>query len=149
MSAAARKALLAASIFGLCDGMMSILGVVFTLRAHPALVPWSASIGGVGAGLSMAVGQYLSEDTDDGIAACAVLGLATAVGSVLPALPYLGLRGAVAVWATGAICLGLACVVAALRANGSARRGALALGLLGGVFGVTLGCALAVPGGAP
>lgn len=148
MSAPARKALLAASIFGLCDGMLSILGVVFSLRAHPELVPWSAAVGGIGAGLSMALGQYLSDDNDDGVPACLMLGGATTVGTVLPALPYLGLRGASAMWATGAICLVLACVVATLRAGGDRRRGFLALGLLGGVFGVTLACALAAPGGA-
>lgn len=148
MTASARGALLAASVFGLCDGMMSILGVVFSLRAHPGLVPRAAAVGAVGAGLSMAVGQYLADDNDDGIPACLVLGLATAAGSVLPALPYLALRGAAAVWSTGGICLVLACVVAVLRGRGRAGRGALALGLLGGVFGVTLACALAAPGGA-
>lgn len=148
MSTAGRKALIAASIFGLCDGMMSILGVIFTLRSHPALVPWSAAIGGVGAGLSMAVGQYVSADNDDGVPACLMLGLATSVGSVLPALPYLGLRGAPAIWSTGGICLVLVCVVAALRAGGRWRGGALVFGLLAGVFGVTLGCALAAPAGA-
>lgn len=147
MTVSARRALLAASIFGLCDGMMSILGVVFSLRAQSSLVPRAAAVGGVGAGLSMAVGQYLAQDNDNGVAASAALGLATAVGSVLPALPYLGLRGAGAIWSTGGICLVLACVVAVLRADGAVGRGALALGLLAGVFGVTLACALVAPGG--
>lgn len=148
MSADPRKALIAASIFGLCDGMLSILGVVFTLRSHPGLVPWSATIGGIGAGLSMAVGQYLSEDNDSSIGADLTLGLATTVGTVLPALPYLALHGAAAILATGAICLALACVVSGLRAGGKPRRGARALALLAGVFGVTLVCALAAPAGA-
>jgi VIT1/CCC1 family predicted Fe2+/Mn2+ transporter len=148
VSGTGRKALTAASIFGLCDGLMSILGVIFTLRAHPALVPWSAAIGGIGAGLSMAVGQYVSTDNDDGAPACLTLGLATSVGSVLPALPYLALHGAAAIWSTGAICFVLVCVVAVLRTGGRARRGVLVFGLLSGVFGVTLGCALAAPAGA-
>lgn len=146
-SPAARRALYAASIFGICDGMMSILGVVLALRSHPELVPWAAAVGGIGAGLSMAVGQYLAEDTDDSIPACAVLGAATLAGSVLPALPFLVVRGPAAVWATGEVCTLLAAVVALLRGHGSLRRGLLALGLLGVVFTVTLLCALAAPGG--
>lgn len=141
-----RAALLAASIFGLCDGMMSILGVVLDLRTHPELIPWAATVGAVSAGLSMAVGQFLS-DNEDGAAASLMLGAATAAGSILPALPYLLLRGAAAIGATGAICLALALVVARLRANGSARRALLALGLLAAVFAVTFGSALLAPTG--
>lgn len=143
----ARNALLGACIFGVCDGMLSILGVVFAARSQPGLVPWLATVGGIGAGLSMAAGQYLSEDNDDTIPASLVLGLATLVGSVLPSLPYLGLRGAMAIYATGGICAVLAVLVALLRANGSRRRALLALGLLAAVFAVTLGCALLAPVG--
>lgn len=143
----ARKALLAASIFGLSDGLMSILGVVLGLRAHPELVVWASLVAAVSSGASMGVGQYLPEETDDGVTACAVLGLATATGTLLPALPYLWLRGGAAFAVTGGICALLAVTVASMRANGSARRWWLAVGLLAGVFALTWACALAVPTG--
>lgn len=147
MTARVRRALTAAAIFGLCDGEMSILGVVLDLRTHPELVPWAATVGAVSAGASMAVGQYVAEDNDNGVAACTVLGMATAVGSVLPALPFLALRGSLAVVGTALVCLVLAGVVARLRSRGSMLRALVVLALLAAVFGVTLACALLAPTG--
>lgn len=147
MSRRVRRALTAAAIFGLCDGEMSILGVVLDLRTHPELVPWAATVGAVSAGASMAVGQYVSDDNSDGAPACLVLGMATAIGSVLPAIPFLAARGSLAIGGTALVCLALAGVVAWLRSHGSAKRALLVLGLLAAVFAVTLTCALAAPTG--
>lgn len=147
MTVRARRALFAASVFGICDGMTSILGVVVAARSHPEFVPWFATVGGIGAGLSMAVGQYVSEDNDDSVPADLTLGAATFVGSVLPSLPYLLLHGAPALALTAAICLALAILVGVLRAGGSLGRGVLVVGLLALVLAVTLGCALLAPTG--
>lgn len=142
-----RRVLVHAAIFGLSDGLMSILGVVLDLRAHPDLVVWASVVAAVSAGASMAVGQYLSEDTDDGVPACVMLGAATAAGTVLPSLPYLWLRGGGAFAATGGICAALVLLVAAMRAHRQWRRFLLAVLLLAAVFGLTWACALAVPTG--
>lgn len=136
-----------AAIFGLSDGLMSILGVVLGLRAHPELVVWASAVAAVSAGASMGVGQYLPEENNDSIGACVTLGAATAAGTILPSLPYLWLRGTAAFAATGGICAVLAVAVASMRAHGSRRRWWLAVGLLAAVFALTWACALAVPAG--
>ena len=147
MTPDARRALLAMAVFGLCDGMLSIVGCILTARSQPHLVPWLATVGGIGAGLSMSLGRYLAEDNDDPIATHAMLGVATLVGTVLPSLPYLALHGTSAISVTGAVCLALSSVVAKLRSGGSWKRALFVLGLFAAVFAVTLVCALLAPTG--
>ncbi len=148
MTGTPRKALLAASIFGICDGMMSILGVALDLRGHPEVVLRAALLGAVSAGLSMAVAQHLSEDNDSTLPAAIAIGISTAAGTALPALPCALLHGAAAIGGTGAVCGLLAVAVALLRGHGDARRILLALVLLASVFAVTVACTLLTPGGA-
>jgi hypothetical protein len=78
------------AIFGSFDGMTSTLGVVAGLLAARATGPkiLAGAIGiAVAATVGMAAGQYLSDGTRN-LRRASVMGLATLVGSVLPALPF-------------------------------------------------------------
>lgn len=146
-AAAARRALVAAAIFGVSDGMVSNLGVDFGLRAHPGLVVVVALLNALAGGLSMAGGRWASEDNNDGIVACLMLGLATSIGTVLPASPFLWLHGAAAIGATDGVCVAMILAVAAVRGAADRRRGVLVFVLLSLVVVITLVCALAAPTG--
>jgi VIT1/CCC1 family predicted Fe2+/Mn2+ transporter len=128
---------------------MSILGVVFYLGDHAGLIVPAAAIGGLGASLSMAAGEWLS-DSENGFGASAVMGLATGVGSVIPAAPYAFWHGAAAFAVSAALCVMLAVAVGLMRTTPASRgrRVAVTLGVLGVVYGATLACALATRGGA-
>src|ERR1035441_5229328 len=77
---------------GWADATMSIPGVVFYASGHGGLVIPLALSGGVSAACSMAGGEWLS-DSDNGLGASAAMGMATLIGSVLPAAPYAFLSG--------------------------------------------------------
>lgn len=143
-----RAEVMAPIVFGLSDGMMSLLGVILYLLGHQSLIVPAAIMGGVSSGVSMAAGSWLS-DSDDGLGASLLMGAATGVGSVLPALPYLVARGAVALVAAAIICLLIAVLVSWLRQDRGTRTALLeTVGVLSAVVAVVLLCGLAVPGGA-
>ena len=141
-----RRELAPQIIFGLSDGAMSILGVVFYATGHAGLVLPIAVSGGLSAAVSMAGGQWLS-DSDTGRGATAAMGLATLTGSVLPAIPYAFLAGPAA--AAVSICtlavVGLA--VARLRPH---RRHPFieTFAVLAVVLAASIACSLLLPGGA-
>jgi VIT1/CCC1 family predicted Fe2+/Mn2+ transporter len=132
------------AVFGASDGMMSILGVVFYLGAHAGLILPAAAIGGVSSALSMAAGEWLST-SDNGLGASLVMGGATGVGAVVPALPYAFAHGAAAFALSAAACVALTVVVGLLRTSPAQRgkRVGVTVGVLAVVYGVTLGCAVA------
>src|SRR5208283_1327052 len=79
------------AIFGSFDGMTSTLGVVAGLLATHATAPkiLAAAIGiAVAATVGMGAGQYLS-DASHNVRKAVVMAVATLVGSVLPALPFI------------------------------------------------------------
>ena len=120
MSAAKRAALLGPAIFGAFDGANTIIGVVRAVP--PGAVMHTALLGAVSAGVSMAAGAFLSQrgkDGSPGVVAALVLGVATAVGTILPALPYTMLAGW---WAL----LGVGVVLAVVGAGISVARTRLA-----------------------
>jgi VIT1/CCC1 family predicted Fe2+/Mn2+ transporter len=144
-AATKRKGVTRAVIFGLADGAMSILGVVFYLSGHSGLVFPAALSGGLSAAASMAGGEWLSE-SDHGLAASAAMGAATLTGSVLPAIPYAFLSG----WRAPAVSvltlMAVAAVVARLRTHRTHPYLETAL-VLGVVLTVAVTCGLLVPGG--
>jgi VIT1/CCC1 family predicted Fe2+/Mn2+ transporter len=78
------------AIFGSFDGMTSTLGVVAGLLATKATASHilAGAIGiAVAATIGMGAGQYLSDDQRN-IRKAVVMAVATLVGSVLPALPF-------------------------------------------------------------
>ncbi|HUA44498.1 MAG TPA: VIT1/CCC1 transporter family protein [Solirubrobacteraceae bacterium] len=79
------------AIFGSFDGMTSTLGVVAGLLATNATAPkiLAAAIGiAVAATVGMGAGQYLS-DGDRNMRKAVVMAMATLIGSVLPAIPFI------------------------------------------------------------
>lgn len=103
-----RAALVAPSVFGAFDGVVTMLGAVFGLAAHPhALVTASVGLAAAGA-VSMAGGQFLS-DNEHGLASSAAIGVATGAGTLTPALPYMFTGG----FPAGVVCAAL-CVAVGL-----------------------------------
>ena len=95
------------AIFGSFDGMTSTLGVVAGLLATRATAPHivAGAIGiAVAATVGMGAGQYLSDDQRN-VRKELVMAVATMVGSVLPALPFIFGSSLVYILASGAITL--------------------------------------------
>lgn len=82
-----RVALLRPAVFGTFDGVTAVLGILLSLHGHPGWVLPSALGLAVAEGVGMAAGEWLS-DSGSGFAASGVIGAATALGSLLPAVPF-------------------------------------------------------------
>ena len=80
------------TIFGLADGMMSLLGVILYLLGHQDLIFLTAVSGAITSALSMGGSEFMS-DSDNGFSASAIMGAATGIGAILPALPFAFMRG--------------------------------------------------------
>lgn len=138
------------AIFGLADGCMSLLGVILYLLHKQDLIFPAALMGGISAAVSMAGGEWMS-DSENGPFPSLVMGLATGLGGILPAIPFAFAKGAVAL--TGMIAISVVIgvvVVGVLRSQSSETHGlAFQLGvtflMLAGIFGIVLACALVVP----
>ncbi len=145
--AASRRRLARPAVFGLADGMMSLLGVVLFLLGHQSLIFPAALSGGISSALSMAGGEWLS-DSENGLGASLVMGLATGLGAILPAVPYAVLTGPAAVASSVAVCILVGVAVSALRPMRSLPMAlAETFAVLAVIFGVVLACGLFLPGG--
>jgi VIT1/CCC1 family predicted Fe2+/Mn2+ transporter len=133
---------------GLADGMMSPLGVLLYLLGHQSLIFPTALFGALSAMVSMAGSEFLST-SETGLGGSLMMGAATAVGGVLPALPFAVTTGPAAIAESVVICVLIGFVVACLR---PARNLVVALAqtyaVLGGIFAVVLVVAVIYPGGA-
>ena len=136
------------AIFGLSDGMMSLLGVVLFLLGHQGLIFPAALCGGISSALSMAGGEWLS-DSKNGLGASCVMGAATGRGAILPAVPYALGAGPLAVAESVVICCLIGVVVASMRPHrGFGMAVVETFGVLLAIFVVVLVVGLALPGGA-
>ena len=138
-------ALLSPAIFGSFDGATSVVGVLLTLTGHPEqITPTSLGLAAAG-GVGMAAGSWLSADTDAGPVEAAVIGGATAVGTMLPALPYLALTGGAAILTSAVILVLLGAGITAVRARDRSplRAAAETYGVLIAVCAAVALCALA------
>jgi VIT1/CCC1 family predicted Fe2+/Mn2+ transporter len=152
MTASARPAplgrLARPAVFGLADGLMSMLGVVLYLSGHANLVFPAALSGGISSALSMAGSEWLS-DSDNGLGASLVMGSATGLGAIAPAIPYAVSTGPAAVAESVIICVLIGVCVSALRPmRGFGMALAETFGILAAIFAVVLACGLMLPGGA-
>ena len=133
---------------GLADGLMSMLGVVLYLMGHQSLIFPAALSGGISSALSMAGGEWLS-DSENGLGASCVMGGATGLGAILPALPYAFGAGPAAVAESIVICCLIGFVVACLRPNrGLGMAVVETFGILAAIFLVVLACGVFLPGAA-
>jgi VIT1/CCC1 family predicted Fe2+/Mn2+ transporter len=120
MAVKSRNSLFRPAIFGLGDGCMSIVGVVLYLLGDQRIIFAAVLSGALSAALSMSGNEYLS-DSDNGLGASVVMGLATAAGGLLPAFPFLFWRGPAALTAMGLICLVIGLIVGIMRSRGRAK----------------------------
>jgi hypothetical protein len=144
-----RRSLAAPATLGGFDGTASLLGVIiFLLFSHPSLILPTAVSGAASSAVSMAGGEWLS-DSDNGFAPSLVMGVATFIGAILPAVPFAFGTGPAAAAESGVLCAGICFTVAGLRDN---RGYGLALletfGILAAVIAITVACGLFLPGGA-
>lgn len=117
-----------AAVFGAFDGIVTILGAVFTLAATPhALLLSGAGLAASGA-VSMGGGQLLS-DNRNGWRASAAIGATTGAGTLIPVAPYLLWRGLGAGVVSGLLCAAVAALIVWLKSADdpglSARRAAV------------------------
>lgn len=101
------KILKSAVIFGLVDGLTCGTGVLMSLHNHPAAILLAAIGLAVAEVIGMGCGEWLSDNSS--LARPVAIGLASGVGAMIPAIPYLFLTGVPAV----ALALALVAVVAA------------------------------------
>lgn len=109
------------AVFGVSDGLTSALGVVIPLAL--AGRPMLTVIFGLAicAAIGMAGGEYLSDERGD-LRAAVAMGIASFVGTVLPALPFLfALPYCIAAAASGAICVGTLVGISETKAREMAR----------------------------
>lgn len=110
-------ALVQPAVFGAFDGVVTVLGVLFALAAHPHTLVLSG-VGLAAAGcVSMAGGQWLS-DSEHGFGASAVIGLTTGAGTLIPVLPYAVWRSAPAAVASAVLCLLTAGLISWVKTTG-------------------------------
>ena len=129
------------AIFGLEDGCSSAMGVILgagiSLGTRGLLV--AAVALAVSASVSMAGGQWLSTGNRR---EAAIMGLATALGSFAPALPWLVLSGSPAFILCMAIAGWLGVLIAELRPGGRRSSYALTFGVLFVATGAAVGASL-------
>lgn len=128
------------AIFGSFDGMTSTLGVVAGLLATRASAHHilAGAIGiAVAATIGMGAGQYLSDDQRN-VRKAVVMAVATLIGSVLPALPFIS--GA----SLGCVLASLAITLLAAGVIGHYRGYAVTYGILIAVSAITVGLSIAV-----
>lgn len=102
------------AIFGLADGMMSVLGSILFLLGYQHLIVPVALLGGLSAGLSMANGELMS-DSEHGWADATVMGIATFLGTFAPAVPFLFATGWPAMTGLVGVCLVIGVIVGIMR----------------------------------
>lgn len=101
------------AVFGMADGLTCALGAILSLSGHAGLVFATAAALAAAECVGMAAGEWLS-DSDEGLGSSVVIGLATGVGGLVPAVPYAFLKGS---WAVAAsvlvfvVCAGLIALV--------------------------------------
>lgn len=121
-----KRTLLSPAVFGASDGATSVVGVLLTLTGHPGQIIPAALGLAVAGGVGMTAGAWLSDDADAGPAEAGVIGVATAIGTVLPALPYAFLSGGAAIACSALILLLLGAAISRVRARDRSLRRAVA-----------------------
>lgn len=105
------------AVFGAFDGVVTVLGVVFTLAGDPhATVLTGVGLAAAGT-VSMGGGEWLS-DSEHGFWSSLVIGLTTGAGTMVPVLPYCVASGAAAALWSAVLCLLVAAGISAARAVG-------------------------------
>lgn len=122
------------AVFGAFDGVTCYLGVLFPLLADPRLVLPTALGVGLAETVGMAAGEWQSA-SDNGLGASLVIGAASGLGAVLPAIPYGISHGIAARVASALLVLAVTAGIATVRsaARGWRRAAAESFGILAAV----------------
>jgi VIT1/CCC1 family predicted Fe2+/Mn2+ transporter len=141
--------LLRPAVFGTFDGLTAVLGLLLSLHGHPNWVLPSALGLAVAEGVGMAAGEWLS-DSGSGFAASGVIGAATALGSLAPAVPFAVLPMPWAAVASAVVLVAIGTGIAAVRSRdrGWARAFAETFGVLAAALVAVGVCIRVTPGGA-
>jgi VIT1/CCC1 family predicted Fe2+/Mn2+ transporter len=118
------------SIFGMFDGLTSLLGVLIPLLKYTHLLVFTTCVGlAVSSAISMGLGEYLSYDKDIStktrIHTSIYMGIFTAIGCFLPVVPFLFVGGVIALVSSIIIYLLLTLVVAFMKSGDLGWRSAL------------------------
>lgn len=110
------------SIFGMFDGLTSLLGVLIPLLKTNPLLVFVTCIGlAVSSAISMGLGEFLSSDKTipkkNRVNNSLYMGLFTAIGCLAPVLPYAFTSGVLALVLSLVIYLGLTVVVAFMKSS--------------------------------
>lgn len=120
-------------IFGSSDGLVACIGVVLaTAPRGEASVVYAALGLLIAEGFGMAASEWLSADSDTGLAGASVMGLSTALAIFAVALPWLFYSGSLATHLSVAIAVLIAGVIAWAR-QGGWKSWAQTFGVLGAV----------------
>lgn len=95
---------------------MSLLGVILYLLGDQQFIFAAAASGAISSAISMGAGEFMS-DSDNGLFPSLVMGAATGIGAILPAVPFLFARGPLALTLMALICLAIGTVVGWMRAR--------------------------------
>ncbi len=134
------------AVFGSFDGMMTALGVILGASgASTRLLLEVALCVSVTGALSMGAGAVL-EDNSYGLREGLIMGLATLIGTFLPAVPILLLAKPVSFMITAVLALGLAGAIGAVR-GGHHRDYLASYGMLFGVAVPVIAIAVAFGSG--
>lgn len=106
------------AIFGASDGLVATMALILATMGHGRKVVLAAAIGLlIAEGFGMAASQYLSDPKRD-LRLAFIMGVATSVAIIVPALPWTFSAGAAAVTASCVIGLVFASLIAYARPGG-------------------------------
>jgi len=106
------------AIFGASDGLVATMALILATETHGRKVVLEAAIGLlIAEGFGMAASQYLSDVKRD-LRLAVIMGIATSLAIILPAVPWTFAGGAGAVLASCVIGVILGGVIAYLRPGG-------------------------------
>ena len=116
------KELLKPSIFGMFDGLTSLLGVFIPLLRYEHLLVFITCLGlAVSSAISMGLGEFLSSNKDiltkTRTTSSLYMGLFTGIGCFLPVIPFLFIGGTLAVCLSITIYLLLTLTVAFMKSG--------------------------------
>lgn len=116
------KEILKPSIFGLYDGLTSLLGIIIPLIYHPHILVFIICLGlTISSSVSMGLGEYLSSDRSIlksiRIRNSLYMGIFTGLGCFLPVIPYIFVGGTIALLLSATIYLLLTLTVAAMKSK--------------------------------
>lgn len=127
-------------IFGCADGITSALGVVLPLAlTHQSM--FLAVMGlAIASAIGMGGGDYLS-DNDGNLRSAIAMAIASAVGTIIPALPFFLLPYGIAAGVSGALCVATVVAISETKAREMSRLRAYAQ-----TFGILLAASVATVG---